>query len=273
MLERPLRDLAAWTDWFRGAGIPVLASTLATIEQGAEHEDGVDARLLTEWLAGDPLMTLRLLVHVAQQRRGRDLGQAETVTAALVLLGIGPFFRAFADMPTVEQRLAGHPRAMQGLRAVLRRAQRAATFALGFAVHRMDRDAPVIHEAAQLHDFAEMLLWCHAPTLALEVARRQQTDPTLRSASAQREVLGIELADLQQALMLAWRLPPLLVRLDDGRHADMPPVRTVLLAQRLARHSSLGWDNPALPDDFDAIGALLQLAPDPTRRLVLSLDA
>jgi hypothetical protein len=118
-----------------------------------------------------------------------------------------------------------------------------------------------------------MLLWCHAPTLALEVARRQQADPALRSASAQRAVLGIELADLQQALMLAWRLPPLLVRLDDDRHADTPPVRTVLLAQRLARHSSLGWDNPALPDDFDEIGTLLQLAPDPTRRLVLSLDA
>jgi HD-like signal output (HDOD) protein len=273
MLERPLRDLAAWTDWFRGAGIPVLASTLATVGHLAEHEDGVDARLLTELLADDPLTTLRLLVHVAGQRRGRDLGQAETVTAALLMLGIGPFFRAFADLPTVEQRLDGQPAAMEGLRAVLRRAQRAATFALGFAVHRMDPDAPVIHEAAQLHDFAEMLLWCHAPALALEIARRQQADPSLRSATAQREVLGIELVDLQQALMRAWRLPPLLVRLDDDRHAGTPSVRSVLLAQRLARHSSNGWDNPALPDDFGEIGALLQLAPDPTRRLVLSLDA
>lgn len=278
MLERPLADLEAWTAWFQRAGIPVLASTAATIAEWSDHEDAVDARLLTELLADDPLATLRLLVHVAQVRGARgdrgDRGdsQAETVTAALMLLGIGPFFRAFGDLPTVEARLGGHPATLAGLHAVLRRSQRAATFALGFAVHRMDPDAPVIHEAAQLHDFAEMLLWCHAPALALEIARRQAADTTLRSAAAQRDVLGVELVDLQQALMRAWRLPPLLVRLDDDRHADAPSVRSVLLAQRLARHSALGWDNPALPDDVDDVARLLQLGTEATRRLLANLD-
>lgn len=276
MLERALPDLAAWTAWCRSADIPVLASTAATVAEWSDHEDAVDARLLTELLADDPLATLRLLVHVAQVRGARGHcgdSQAETVTAALMLLGIGPFFRAFGDLPTVEARLAAHPEALAGLRAVLRRAQRAATFALGFAVHRMDPDAPVIHEAAQLHDFAEMLLWCHAPALALEIASRQAADPTLRSAAAQRDVLGVELGDLQQALMRAWRLPPLLVRLDDDRHADTPSVRSVLLAQRLARHSAHGWDNPALPDDVDDVARLLQLGTEPTRRLLANLDA
>lgn len=272
MLERALPDLDAWTAWFRHAGIPVLASTAATIAEWSDHEDAVDARLLTELLADDPLATLRLLVHVAHVRGNRGDSQAETVTAALMLLGIGPFFRAFGALPTVEARLAGHPEALAGLHAVLRRAQRAATFALGFAVHRMDPDAPVIHEAAQLHDFAEMLLWCHAPALALEIARRQAAEPALRSAAAQRDVLGVELVDLQQALMRAWRLPPLLVRLDDDRHADTPSVRSVLLAQRLARHSARGWDNPALPDDVDDVARLLQLGTEPTRRLLASLD-
>lgn len=273
MLDRPLDGLPAWTDWFRRAGIPVLASTAATIAEWADHEDAVDARLLTELLADDPLTTLRLLVHVAQLRRGRGDSQAETVTAALMLLGVGPFFRAFADAPTVEDRLASQPAALAGLQAVLRRSQRAATFALGFAAHRTDPDAAVIHEATQLHDFAEMLLWCHAPALAVEIARRQAADPALRSAAVQRDVLGVELADLQHALMLAWQLPPLLVQLDDDRRADAPQVRSVLLAQRLARHSAQGWDNPALPDDVDDIAALLQLGPEPTRRLLLSLDA
>jgi HD-like signal output (HDOD) protein len=273
MLEHALPDLAAWTSWFQHAGIPVLASTAATIAEWSDHEDAVDARLLTELLADDPLATLHLLVHVARVRGDRGDNQAETVTAALMLLGIGPFFRAFGDhLPTVEARLAGHPEALVGLHAVLRRAQRAATFALGFAVHRMDPDAPVIHEAAQLHDVAEMLLWCHAPALALEIARRQAADPALRSAAAQRDVLGVELVDLQQALMRAWRLPPLLARLDDDRHADAPSVRSVLLAQRLARHSAQGWDNPALPDDVDDVARLLQLGTEPTRRLLASLD-
>jgi hypothetical protein len=51
------------------------------------------------------------------------------------------------------------PEALAGVRAVLRRAHRAAAFALGFAAHRLDPDAAVIHEATLLHNFAEVLLW------------------------------------------------------------------------------------------------------------------
>mgnify|MGYP000048729997 CR=1 FL=1 len=52
------------------------------------------------------------------------------------------------------------------------------------------------------------------------------------SAVAQRELLNIELHDLQQALMRAWRLPELLVRIEDDRHAETAQVRNVLLAVR-----------------------------------------
>jgi hypothetical protein len=41
-----------------------------------------------------PRVTLKLLSHVAQLRRSRDAdarGEPETVTAALVMLGMGPF--------------------------------------------------------------------------------------------------------------------------------------------------------------------------------------
>src|SRR2546426_1118557 len=82
---------------------------------------------------------------------------------------------------------------------VLRRAHRAANFALGFAVRRMDHDAAVIHQAALLHDFAEMLLWCHAPALALRIREAQRADSTLRSSVAQLDVLHVELPDLQHA--------------------------------------------------------------------------
>ena len=76
-----------------------------------------------------------------------------------------------------------------------------------------------------------MLLWLHAPALALQIAERQRQDPTLRSASVQRELLNIELHDLQQALMRAWRLPELLVQINDERHAETAQVRNVLLAR------------------------------------------
>jgi HD-like signal output (HDOD) protein len=271
-LNQPLRDLAAWTAWMHRAEIPVLGRTADAIEELRLNEDAVDANLIGETVAHDPLMTLRVLAHAAANRPRRMLTEPETVTAAVVMMGIGPFFRAFGPLPTVEARLQDTPEALDGLREVLRRAHRAANFALGFAVHRMDHDAAVIHHAALLHDFAEMLLWCHAPALAMRIREAQRADPSLRSAVAQKAVLNVALQDLQQSLMRAWRLPDLLKRITDDRHAEHPSAKNVLLAIRLARHTADGWDNAALPDDVTDIGRLLNLSEAATRRMLAQLD-
>jgi HD-like signal output (HDOD) protein len=271
-ISRALPDLQAWTAHFLAAPLPVLADTAEELESYRANEDAVDAHRLAEAVSADPLMSLKLLATWASVRSQRSTGDPETVTAALVMLGISPFFRAFGPQTTVDEHLGGHPGALQGLDEVLRRARRSAAFALAFAVHRMDHDAQVIHAAAQLHDFAEMLLWLHAPALALQIAERQRLDPTLRSAIIQRELLHIELQDLQQALMRAWRLPELLVQISDERQSGSAQVRNVLLAVRLARHTAQGWDNPALPDDVRDIAALLNLGETPTLHLLQDID-
>lgn len=273
-IECAPRDVAGWAQLFDHARLPVLASTAAVLEDMRHMEDAVDAHMLAEFIVLDPLMTLKVLAHVANLRRGREGGEIETVTEALVMLGIPPFFRAFGPQEAVEDRMAQLPEAQAGFDNVLLRSRRAASFALGFAVHRMDQDASVIHEAALLHDFAEMLLWLEAPALALAVQGRLASDPNLRSKVAQRAVLHIELADLQHALLEAWRLPSLLVGITDGhaRHASAQ-VRNVLLSIRLARHSTKGWDNPALPDDLREAGELLQLSTEAVQRLLLEIDA
>lgn len=271
-LNAALADLPAWTAHFAGAEIPVMADTAEALEALRQNEDQADANLLGEMIAPDPLMTLRLMSHAARHRPSRLVTDPETVTAAIVMMGITPFFQAFCPLPTVEDHLRDQPQALAGLHEVLRRGRRASQFALAFAVHRLDPHTAVIHQAALLHDFAELLLWVHAPKLALAVQAAQSADPQLRSADAQRHWLHVELSDLQQALMKAWRLPELLTRISDDKHAEHPSVRNVLLAIRVARHSSHGWDNPALPDDVTAIGQLLQLSPDATRSLLHDID-
>ena len=279
MLAHALHDLAAWTTWFRVAPIPVQATTaeeLSLLAQAEALRGDVDAHQLSGPVDADPLMALKLLAAVAQAQRrppGEGCGAPETVTAALVMMGIGPFFRSFQELPTVEQQLAAHPEALAGLQRVVDRAHRAANFAIGFAVHRMDEDAAVVRLAALLHDFAEMLLYCHAPTLALEIERRQRADPTLRSAAVQQELLGIELPALQQALMRAWALPELLVRIADDKQARHPQVRSVELAIRLARHTQAGWDNAALPDDIADVAQLLNLSVPAAEALVRDIDS
>jgi len=261
-----------WVRWFQAAEFPVLAQTAEALELMRPMEDSVDARTLTEVLAADPLMTLKLLAFASAYRRGRRTTDVETVREALVLIGITPFFAAFGPQDSAEARLADQPASLAGLRTVLRRAERASRFALGFAVHRADHDAMVIHEAALLHDFADMLLWLQAPALALEMQALQAADATLRSAAVQRRVLGTTLPEIRHGLMIAWRLPELLISITDDRHQELTQVRNVVLAIRLARHTSEGWTNPAVPDDIRDIAQLLNLSPGPTAALLAELD-
>lgn len=266
--------LELWCQRFEPGALPVLESTAEQIEALAKAEDGVDAHLLADVIGGDPLMCLKVMSHVAALRAGREGGEPETLTGALVMLGIPPFFRAFGAQTTVEERLRDQPEALSGFRRVLLRSLRAARFAMGFAVHRMDHDAAVIHQAALLHDFVELLIWVEAPELALEVASRQARDSSLRSARAQEAVLGVDLCRLQHRLMLQWRLPALLVSItDDHSPHTTPQAASVRLAIRIARHSAVGWDNAALPDDYAEVASLLQLSPPHVQRLLLEIDA
>ena len=265
-------DVAAWTRWFAAAEIPVLPETAEALEALRANEDNVDANSLGEMISGDPLMTLKVLAYESGHRGRRVITSAETVISALVMMGISPFFRAFGPQETIDDRLRDRPEALAGLQRVLLRAHRGANFALAFAVHRTDPDAAVIHAAALLHEFAEMLLWCHAPDLAARVQAMQDADPTLRSSAAQRTVLNVELADLQRALAEAWRLPNLIVESTvEAKAAGQTSARIVALAARLARHTARGWDNAALPDDLGEISTLLNLSPEATLKLVMEI--
>lgn len=271
-LTRPLPSLDAWEEAFARAEIPVLAETAEALELMRATEDDVDAHGLAEMISTDPLMSLKVIAHASELKRGRLMADTETVTAALVLMGITPFFRAFGPQPTMEAALADHEEALLGLARVMQRAERASRFALGFAAHRADPDAAVIHSAALLHDFAEMLLWLHAPDLALQISALQDADRSLRSAVAQRQVLGIELADLEQALMKRWHLPELLMRITNDKHARDPQVRCVHLAVRLARHTARGWDDAGVPDDLHDIAELLNLGEAHALKLLHDFD-
>ena len=264
--------LRTWAAHFAEAPIPVLSSTAEALRALEPVQEDVTVSQLAPLVLADPLMTVKLLAHVAQRRSARALTGSETVAQAILMMGVQPFFAAFSGQPAVETELAAWPSALAGVQRVLERSHRAALFALAFAVHRKDPDAEIIHEAALMHDFSESLLWCHAPSLALQVERFKTADPTLRSAQAQRLALNIELCDLEHALLQMWRLPDLLVRITNDRLAGDPQARTVLLALRIARHSGEGWSNPILVQDYRAAAELLGLSGEAVRDKVMKLD-
>ena len=257
-----------WVWLFARANIPARRLILAGLAALRERSDDVSPRKLAALVLRDPLLTARLFAYAAVHRGSNYPGELTTVDGMVLTFGMTQVIEALAGAPALESILEGKPQALEGLFEVLLRARQAARFAADFAGHRQDREIEEIAVTGLLTDLAEMLLWCEAPEAALEIRRRMRLDRTLRSRAVQQEVLGATLQDVQLAVAHAWNLPRLLVTMMDSQRSENPRVRNVALAVDLARHSANGWDNPALPDDFSAIGALLHLDATRVRQMV-----
>jgi len=240
--------------------IPVLQRTIEELAHLRQDEERIIPRDISRVLLRDPLFTLRVLIYLQSRRRPTQVTDITTVEHALMMLGVTPFFQHFASLPSVENVLAEYPLAQAGLMDVMSRAHCAALYAHDWAVLRHDIKAEEVAIAALLHDLAEMLLWCFAPELALQILNMLRADKTLRTRDAQQAVLGFKVLELQNALMLEWKLAIMLQALMDDTHATHSRQMNVVLAVNLARHSANGWNNPALPDDYAAIQKFLNLS-------------
>ncbi len=259
---------AHWAQTLAQVPVPVLRETRDALARWEQMADRADANSLADTVLRDPLMTLRVFACVSQRFGERLSTPVETVTGAIVLLGIEPFFALMADLPVLEDRLAGNPPALAGALHAIERSHRAARLAAAFAIQRQDEDVEVLHQAALLDNFAGLLLWCEAPRLVLDMAQRQQADPALRSADVQRLVLGVDLPSVEHALVAQWGLPDFLREMSDPGLSARPGPRSVMLAVRIARHSQGGWHNAALPDDYAELGHLLNLSQGAVVQLV-----
>ena len=259
MLTQPLQDLEAWVIFFSNADLPILRQTARRLDEARQNIDKVSGRDIATIVLQDPLMAVRVLAYI-QPFSGKHLhSDITTIANAVMMLGVEPFFNSLGTPVTIEAMLKNEAQALLGVLQVIRRVQRASKYAHDWAFERHDKNIEEVAIAALLHDLAEILLWCFAPKLAIDIRDLQLADKTLRSATAQEKVLGIRLFDLQLALCNAWHLPELLKTLMDDANAHLPRVQNVSLAVNLARHSASDWCDAALPDDFSAIEKLLHI--------------
>lgn len=259
LLLRPLQSVDAYVTFFSGQTLPVLRHTARALETLREDQERVNCKQLAAIVLSDPLLTLKLLSHQETHRRRSQNHDITTIDRAIMMMGVVPFFRTFVDLPTVEDALAGHPKALLGVIQVIARTRRAAHIARDWAIVRHDLDVEEITVATLLREATEIVCWIFAPELTAQVYELQRTNRHLRSAEAQQQVFGASAGDIQLALVRAWHLPGLLVTLLDDRESSNPRVCNITLAADVARHSARGWDNPALPDDLAAAEALLPI--------------
>ena len=262
MQQQNVTGLDGWVDFLTKSDIPVLKQTARDLAVLHEDQNKLSARGVAQVIAADPMMTVKLLRYLQQNKRRSQTSEVALVEQALIMLGVEAFFNKIPAQPLVQDVLNGQMDALVQLLHVLHRSHRASEYAYDWAVRLSDLHYEEVRIAALLHDLAEILMWCFAPQQMLKIRAMQQQDKSLRSRAVQEQVLGFALGDLQKALIQKWELPELLLTLMDDENAQKPRVRNVLLAVNLARHSANGWDDAALPDDFKEIAALLRMTPE-----------
>lgn len=268
-MQRPeLKGLDHWVAFLTQADIPVLKQTARDLAVLHEDQNKLSARSVASVIAVDPMMTVKLLRYLQQNKHRSQTSEVALVEQALIMMGVGAFYNKIPAAPTVQDMLTGQMDALVQLLHVVHRSHRASEYAYDWAVRLSDLHYEEVRIAALLRDLAEMLMWCFAPQEMLGIRVIQQQDKTLRSRAVQEQVLGFALIDLQKALVQKWELPELLLMLMDEANSTKPKVRNVALAVNLARHSANGWDDAALPDDYKDIGALLRI---PAEQVMLML--
>lgn len=261
MISKPLLELGSYISYLRSVEFPVLRKTERELAALREDEERLSARQIAGVVLDDPLMALKLLIHLQRNRGRMQNHDITTIERAIMMLGVTPFFDRFGTLVTVEDQLAQHPKGLISVLRVIARAKRASSYARDWALLRHDIDVDEITVAALLHEVGEILSGCFAPDLLQHAHSLLRANPGMRSATAQRTALGVSLHELQLALVREYELPQLLVTLMEGSQSDNPRVRTVSLACDLARHAANGWDDPALPDDVRGGTELLRMSP------------
>lgn len=264
----PSRDLHGWQLFLGGIRLPVLAHTPAALQELENRMDNLSARHLSHVILRDPLMALQVILYL-QTHQGRLRNHdITTIGQALLMLGMGPFFRHFANQQTIDELLAGQTDALEQCHTVISRSRLAALYARALAEQRHDTDSEEVMLAALLHDIAEILLWCFAPQQMAAVAGLLHATPGLRSAEAQQQVFGFAITQLQHKLVTEWHLPQILQSLMNEAKPDNPRTGCTVLAVDLARHATYSWYDPGVTHDLEAIAGLLHTSSDEIWRLV-----
>lgn len=232
--------------------LPVMVRTARRLERLREHAATVAANELTEIILDDCLMTVRVLGDAVVN--GKPTAKIESVTSAIVMIGVEPFFDHYRELVLAEPLLANKPFALIEYQRLNRVASRAARLAGAFCGAANDPDVPAIYLASLLHAAARIKLCVHEPALAV-LLRELPCDAGLAAAVLARHDLSGNL-----------------VTLVGGNEERMDPqMRRVQLAVAMARALDSGWSSPELADLLGDLARLFGLSVARARQIVESV--
>lgn len=263
LLDHPLDSIQDYVSFFSEQELPVLRQSMRSFEEMHTRQDSLHARQITAMVEADPLFAAHLMRWTAAQREPEQSHDITTLGRTIMMMGIAPFFRSFAQRPIVEEQLASRPQDLVEVLRIFAWTRRATHLTRELATLRHDVNAEEVALATLLRPLCDILLWLFAPALAQRIHEHIRAHPGERSIVAEHAVLGCSERDILLALFHAWRFPERLQQLLDNANGSNPRVRTAALATAFSRHYAReGWGSPALPVTIKELNELLPIARD-----------
>lgn len=258
ILEKPFPTAGQYIHFLAARELPVRAQSVRGLEAMRASSDSVTARDVAAIVLGDPLFAVKVIVWLERHRHPSQNHDITTLDRAILMIGVEPFFRAFEEMPTIEEQLSEHTGALAEASRVADWAREASHLARECAILRHDIGVGEVALATLLRPLGELLLWVFAPTLAEQIRTHPRRMPGHHDVVAQKDVLGCSEREILLGLAHQWHLPELLISLMDEANGSNPRVRTVALSIDFARHlAQEDWSSAALPGLFNNLAHLL----------------
>lgn len=246
-------NLTEWLDRLKPGPLPVFAHTREVLTQQRRRAEDITTREIAQTVLADLLATLHL-IHAANQRGSRMGSEITTAEGGLMMLGIGRYLDDARQLPILEEsQFARDGKVMAAISALTRRAHHAAWQARDFAVLHSDVRAEELQVAALLHAAPEILLLLRAPSEALRLNRLKRRLPV---EDAERQALGVSLAELRLPLLENWKIPDNLRDLLNPALADKPRQAILNACLDIAERAKRGWWNETLLGDYLALASI-----------------
>ncbi len=242
--------------WLRGENLPALHKTVTDLDALYRKDDPFE--YLSDVIHRDPGVTCGVFTRANSVQHQHFGMPVTTIEHAAMMLGLDRMKSIPEKLPVIDPAIAKDDK--KGLLAVYSRSYHAAIQASAWARLRADMVPWEVFSAALLHDLGEMVIWAFQPDKAEEIEDLTHGTGHQSRETAQLHVLGFTCHALSVELAQLWKLPLLVHDVLNHENADKPRIKSILLANRIARAAEQDWYSEKMVSYIEEIAELLHLS-------------
>jgi HD-like signal output (HDOD) protein len=229
--------------------------------QSALDNPGSSDAHIADIIGRDPGLTARLL-KLANSPLYGFASRVDSLARGVMMVGARELIQLALGL-TVIDKFKDIPPGLLSVRQVWEHAIGCAVFAriLAFQTEKLSMDRLFV--AGLIHDLGLLVMLKKIPRHMARIMKTVRAE-RIPLYAAERRMLGYDHAELGQAMMQKWRLPPVLCEIVGAHHhpeaaADLPEAAVVHLADLMAVASGVGFNGsphvpPLSPVAWDSLG-------------------